>query len=177
MFTKKIVVGIGLAAGCLAVFYLGGCGSVDSVPSNAGVRQGAGPRVPNPAGQARNPSVGDVTSPDRSIPPSAAVQQILLRHYQYLEDLKRQRADAGPPDEEQRAQRDEALNRILSEPDPETRRILITWLKPVVESDPEAAQILEELQENDNPPNAKAEPSDGLAGSPGQDASAGETGD
>jgi hypothetical protein len=177
MFTKKIVVGIGLAAGCVAVFYLGGCGSVDSVPSNAGVRQGAGPGVPNPAGYDRNPSLGDVTSPDSPIPPSAAVQQILLRHFQYLEDLKSRRADAGPQDEEQRAQRGEALNRILSEPDPETRRILITWLKPVVEPDPEAMQILKELQENDNPPNTEAEPSDGLTGFPGQDASAGETGD
>ncbi|HUK56189.1 MAG TPA: hypothetical protein VLY20_05980 [Nitrospiria bacterium] len=183
MFTKTILAAVSLAACCALFFPLGGCGSDEQVPSgavvrqdsvrvgrnpggyaqdqrgalspSAGGRQNSGPAGPVPDGYARNQ--------DSAIPPSAAVQQILLRHAPYLSDLNSP-GDAADHRDEERSQRQEVLNRILNEPDPETRRILIAWLKPVVEADPEAMQILKELQETDNLPGAEAGPSDGETG-------------
>jgi hypothetical protein len=145
------------------------CGPGDPVPSGSGVSH-----IPPPAAKKTSQ-----TAPSQDLPISSSpeIDRIVTRHALYLSDLKDPRGDLDPDEQKERYQRQEVLNRILSEPDPETRHILITWLTPVVEADSEAMQILKELQENDNPPNPKAEPSDGLMEPPGQDASAGEPGD
>jgi hypothetical protein len=82
-----------------------------------------------------------------------------------------------PQEQEKRSQREEYLNRILNEPDPETRQLLINWSKPILENDPEAVQIIKELKSYDGDhPDTDPFQSKGSLDSPEMNSTAGEAG-
>jgi len=147
------------------------CGSSDQIPSNPAstAPQNFSVPVQNPVKAAPNQNAPASPSPE--------IQQILSRHALYLSDLKYPKTGLDPEEQEKRSQRREVLNGILNEPDPETRRILITWSKSMLENDPEAIQILNELKTYDGDrPDTEAVPSKGSLGSPVSNTTAGETG-
>jgi hypothetical protein len=144
------------------------CGPEDQVPSNSGASQNSSAAV-----KSLVRTVPDQNAP----PPSPEVERILSRHALYLSDLKYPASGLDPQEQEVRTQRVEYLNRILIEPDPETREILINWSKTILENDPEANQIINELKVYDGDyPDTDAYPFQGSFDSPVLNTTAGETG-
>jgi len=145
------------------------CGPDEQFPSNSGASQNSSAEV-----KSLVRTVPDHNAPP---PPSPEVQRILSRHGLYLSNLEHPRSDLDLQEQEDRSQRQEVLNQILNEPDPEMRRILITWSKTTLENDPEAIQILNELKifDGDNT-DSDAFPSKKSLDSPELNTTAGETG-
>jgi len=153
------------------------CGSSDQIPSNSGssAPQNISAAVKNPVKTIPNQNATISSAPE--VQPSPEVQQIISRHALYLSDLKYPKAGIDPQEQEERSQRQEVLSHILNEPDPEMRRILMTWSKSTLEDDPEAIQILNELKSYDgDDPNTGAIHSKGSLDSPEMNTTAGETG-
>jgi hypothetical protein len=169
-FSGKAIRGAFQAAALFAlVVGLLSCGPGDQVPYNSGASQNFSAAVKSPVR-----TVPDHNAPP---PPSPEVQRILSRHALYLSDLQFPRSDLDPQEQEGRSQRQEVLNGILNEPDPEVRRILITWSKSTLENDPEAVQIIKELKLYDgDTPDTDPFPSKGSLNSPALNTTAGETG-
>ena len=153
------------------------CGSSDQIPSNSSstASQNFSSAVKNPVRSVSNQNAMIPSAPE--VQPSPELQRILSRHALYLSDLKYPKTGLDPQEQEERSQRQEVLNQILNEPDPETRRILMTWSKSTLENDPEAVQILNELKSYDGDhPDTEAAPSKGSFGFPAPNTTAGETG-
>jgi hypothetical protein len=151
------------------------CGPGDELPSDSGASQNFSAAANIPVETAQNQKVPIPSSPD--VQPSPEIQQILSRHALYLSDLKYPVSGLEPQEQEKRSQREEYLNRILNEPDPETRQLLINWSKPILENDPEAVQIIKELKSYDGDhPDTDPFQSKGSLDSPEMNSTAGEAG-
>jgi hypothetical protein len=169
-FSGKTIRGA-IQAAALFTFVVGllSCGPGDPVPSNSEASQNSSAAVKS--------LVRTIPNQNAPAPPSPEVERILSLHGRYLSNLEHPRSDLDPQEQEERFQRQEVLNRILNEPDPELRRILITWSKSTLENDPEAVQIIKELKSYDgDPPDTDPFPSKGSLNSPVLNTTAGETG-
>jgi hypothetical protein len=168
-YGKKIRVAFQAAAVLSFVAGFLSCGPGDPVPSNSGATQNFSAAVKSP--------VKTVPVQNVPTPPSPQVERILSRHALYLSDLQFPRSDLGPQEQEERSQRQEVLDRILNEPDPEVRQILITWSKSTLENDSEAVQIIKELKSYDGDnPDTDPFSSEGSLNNPAWNTTAGETG-
>jgi len=80
---------------------------------------------------------------------SAPMSQETSIHTAAINSDEEKQTNIFEQNDEERSQLHEALDTVLSEPDPVTRRTLMKWLQPVIEKHPEVQYRLKGLQDED----------------------------